>query len=112
MAITNTTGSATISTTEFFMMSNSTTQTPQTTACVAQPMIDVSQLAAGDQYVFHFYEKVNGTQFDLCAPITVTGAQPGPVVFPAFEVLEGWEVSGKKLAGTDRIIKWAIRKSA
>lgn len=111
MATTLTPGSATISTTEFFLASNSTTQTPQTTTCIMQAWIDFNAMAAGDQYQITVYEKINGTQRAIYfAVLQGAQSQPGFVV-PSLIVGEGWDIGVKKLAGTDRTIPWSIRKA-
>jgi len=110
MAITLTNGSALISTTEFFLASNSTTQTPQTTVCYLQAWIDFGAMAAGDVYEWRLLEKVNaGTQRTVVLG-RVVGAQATPVVLTGFIVGEGWEVGVKKISGTDRTIAWSLRK--
>lgn len=111
MAITKSDGSATISTTEFSFPNNSTTLTPQTTSCVLQPFVDVNNLAAGDQFRFRVYEKINGTQ-RVIYEATLTGAQPQAMVFPSLVVMDGWDVTALKIAGTDRAIAWSLRKIA
>ena len=111
MAITNAVGSATISTTEFSFPNNSTVLTPQTTACVLQAYVDLSALAAGDQFRLRVYEKVNGVQ-KVIYEAFLTGAQSSDYVFPSLVVMEGWDVTCLKIAGTDRSIGWALRKVA
>lgn len=112
MGISKTDGSASISTTEYFMMAGSTTAgSGQTTDCVMQAFVDVENMAAGDRYEFTVYESVNGTRKGL-ARIEVDGARDKHIVFPSFIVTDGWDVSGKRLAGSDRTIKWSIRTSS
>jgi hypothetical protein len=111
MAITKSDGSATVSTTEFSFPNNSTTLTPQTTACCLQPYVDVNALAAGDQFRLRAYEKINGTQ-RVIYEATLTGAQSQAFVFPTLVVMDGWDVTCLKLAGTDRAIAWSLRKVA
>ena len=112
MGLSKTDGSASISTTEYFMMAGSTTAgAGQTTDAVMQAFIDVENMVAGDRYEFVVYETVNSTRKAL-ARIEIDGARDKHVVFPAFIVLDGWDVSGKRLAGSDRTIKWSIRTSA
>lgn len=106
--------SATIGTTEFFLASNSTTQTAQTTDCLLQTWIDFGAMTATEQYRVRLYEKVNGsgaTQRRVFESI-LTGTQAGPFVHPLFLVGEGWDVGVTKLAGTDRSILWSLRKGA
>lgn len=112
MALTVVDDSASISTTEYYLASDSTSQTPQTDDCLLQAWIDFANMIAGDQYRVRFYEKVNGTgatQRQILEGI-VTGVQASPWVSPAMFVAHGWEVSVTRLAGSDRTIGWSLRK--
>lgn len=102
--------SATIGTTEYFLASDSTTATYQTADCILQAQIDLTAMAAGDQYEIKVYEKVDGTNVKAIYRSTLTGAQTDAFVAPSFLVGNGWEVSVKKLAGTDRSIKWSLNR--
>jgi hypothetical protein len=110
MAITFTNGSASIGTTEFFLASNSTTQTPQTSVNYLQVWIDFGNMAAGDVYEWRLLEKVNaGTQRTVVLG-RVVGVQSSPVVITGFIVGEGWEVGVKLISGTAKTISWSLRK--
>ncbi len=111
MTISKSDGSATISTTEFFLASNSTTQTPQTTPCVLQPFLRCGALVAGDQFRARIYETVNGVQVVVYEAV-LTGAQQFAPVFPSLLVMDGWEVSLLRVLGADRVIPWSLRKAA
>jgi hypothetical protein len=112
VAISKTDGSATISTTEYFMMAGSTTAgAGQTTDCIMQAFIDLENMVAGDRYEFTVYETVNATRKAL-ARVEVDGARDKHVVFPSFIMMDGWDVSGKRLAGSDRVIKWSVRTTS
>jgi hypothetical protein len=114
VAITFVNDSATISTTEYSLPADTTTGVPtsQTDDCLLQGWIDFGALVAGDQYEWKFYEKVNGSGATqrVIATGYATGAQVGPVVIPTFIVGEGWDITVKKLTGTDRAIGWSLRK--
>lgn len=113
MAITFTNGSATIGTTEFFCMSNSTTQVARTNKAIVQPFLDVvANLAAGDQFQVTVYETINGGTQRVVYRVVLTGAQAAAHVFPALVLGEGWEIGLQKLAGTDRAIPFSIRQVA
>lgn len=114
MAITFTNDSASISTTEYGLASDSTSITYQTTDGVYQLFLDLSNMAAGDQYKLKLYEKYDSAGTARVAEEWIfTGAQAKPGVFtPAFVLGEGWEFTMTKLAGTDRTIYWSIRKIA
>lgn len=107
---TPTTGSQTIGTTEYFLASASTTATYQTTANKLRFYLDLSAMAAGDQFRIRVYEKVNGGAATPLYEAVVDGVASGLWESPDFWVNEGWEVSLKKLAGTDRAIGWALKK--
>jgi hypothetical protein len=114
MAITYTNDSASISGTEYYLASDSTTPTYQTTDGIYQLFLDLSALAAADQFRVRLYEKYDsGGTTRLVDEWIFTGAQSKPGVFlPAFTLGEGWEFSLYKIAGTDRTIYWSIRKIA
>lgn len=105
--------SASISTTEYSLPSNSTTLTPQTDDGVFQVFLDLAAMVAGDQYEVKIKEKVTsaGTQ-RVIYEATITGTMAPTWVSPSLVLLHGWDVTVKKLAGTDRSIGWSIRKVA
>jgi hypothetical protein len=114
MAITFTNNSQTISTAEYSLPNASTSLTPQTTDGVYQFFIDFAAMAAGDQYVVQLKEKYDaaGTQ-RLIEEWIFAGAQGKPMfVAPTFVLGEGWDITVKRLAGSDRAIAWSIRKVA
>jgi hypothetical protein len=112
MAITITTNSATMTTTEFFVASNSITATYQTGDAVVQLFLDCNAMAAGDQYRVRGYEKVNGGTARVWFEATLTGAQSQLFASSSIIAGEGWEFSVKKLAGTDRAIAWSLRQAS
>jgi hypothetical protein len=110
MAFSNQDNSATISTTEWFLYSNSGTATYQTTDCVMQAVIDLGNLVAGDSFRVRVYEKVNAGSAKTVYDATFSGVQATPLLaLPRITVCNGWEVSIIKTAGTDRAIPWSIR---
>lgn len=105
---------ATISTTEYSLTANSTTLGAITTDGVYQLFIDFNAMAAGDQYQVRIYEKVysSGTQ-RVAYEAILTGTQGTPIfVAPSMVLINGWEMTVKRLAGTDRSIPWSIRSVA
>jgi hypothetical protein len=106
--------SATISTTERFLASNSTSATYQTTDGVYQLWLDLSALAVGDIFQVKVYEKVASAGTARVVMIdNVTGPLDSPhYVSPTLILLHGWEYSLVKIAGTDRAIPWSIRQLA
>lgn len=111
MALTITTGSATMTTVEYFLASASTTATYQTTDAAVQLFLDCNAMAAGDQYTIRGYEKVNAGTARVAWTSTLTGAQASLFVAPTNLLGEGWEFSVTKVAGTDRAIAWSIRSA-
>lgn len=109
MALTITSDAATISTTEYSLNADSTTLAADTNDYAVQAYIDFANMAAGDQYEIRVLEKINaGSQLPIYTA-TVTGVQTEPFVTPSLILGEGWDVTVKKLAGTDRSIAWSIR---
>jgi len=106
--------SGTITTTEHFLASNSTTKTDQTDDGVYQCFLELSNLVAGDEYRIRVYERISsGGTARVVMEWVVAGAQSEPNwVTPSLILLHGWEFSLQKLAGTDRSIAWSIRKIA
>lgn len=110
MAITITTDSATIGTTEWFLASDSSSATYQTSDCVVQLFLDLSALTVTETYVLSWYEKVNAGTARVFSTTTFTGVQtPAHYASLQYIVGEGWEVSLDKTAGTDRAIAWSLR---
>ncbi len=113
MAISFTDDSATISTTEFFLASDSTSATYQTTKCAVQLFLDLSALTASETYVLRWYQKVNAGTARVFSTTTFTGVQsPANYASLSFVVGDGWEASLQKTAGTDRAIAWSLRTIA
>jgi hypothetical protein len=105
--------SASISTSEYSMPAATTTGVPtsQTADGIYQLFLDLNALAAGDQFELKIYEKVQsgGTQRLLDSALFV-GVQSKPnFVMPSLILLHGWDMTLKKIAGTDRTIGWSIR---
>ena len=103
--------SASIGSTEYSCPNASTSLTPITDDGVYQVFLDTANLASGDQFQLRVYEKVTsgGTQRVVYEAI-LTGGGYATYVFPSLVLLHGWDVTLKKLAGTDRTIYWSIRK--
>lgn len=115
MAITEAfSGSATISTTQYDLPSNSTTVSAQTADGIYQLFLDLNALTATESYQLKIYEKVqsSGTQ-RVIDHTTISGVQSEPVyVTAALLLLHGWTFTLTKLQGTDRAIAWSIRQVA
>lgn len=102
-----------IGTTEYSLPNDSTTLTPITVDGVYQIWIELANMVAGDEYQLTVKEKVHsaGTQRTVYN-VTLVGGQPGPWVSPSLILLHGWDVTLKKISGTDRSFAWSIRKVA
>jgi hypothetical protein len=105
-----TTDSASISNTEYFLASDSTSASYQTTACKLRVLVDLSDLIAGDQFRLRIYEKVNGGTAAVVYEAYRDGTQGRLWAPPEIWVNEGWEVSIIRTAGTDATIAWALKK--
>ena len=104
-------GTSTIGTTEWSLSNNSSTIAAQTTKVTAQPWVDTTNIALGDEFELRLYEKVKsgGTQ-RLAGKWSIAGAQSEPAwTGPALMVGNGWDWTLKKIGGTDRSIDWEIR---
>lgn len=108
------TGSATISTTEYSIVTPGTTLASDATSGVFQVFVDFATLASGDEYEIAVKEKATsgGTQ-RVIFKASVAGLQGSPIwVSPSLILMHGWDVTIDKIAGTDRSISWSIRQVA
>jgi hypothetical protein len=107
--------SATISTTEYFLAADSTTQgSGQGTDGVYQLVLELNNLAAGDIFRVRAYDAISSSG---TARVIWEENVPGPVgtplaVFPTIILLHKWDFSLLRVAGSDRSIAWSIRKVA
>ena len=115
MAITEAfSGSETVGTTEHSLTTDTAGPDVETSDGVFQLFLDLSALAAGDQFALGVYEKVLSSSTQrLVYRVVFSGAQPQPVwASPSLVLMHGWDMTLDKLAGTDRAIDWSIRKVA
>ncbi len=115
MAITEfNSNTATVSTTELDLLSNTTFDPTDGSNSVGvyQILLDLAALATGDQFKLVLYERVRSTSTTgIVFSETYTGAQTQPIyISPALTLMHDWSFTLKKLAGTDREIHWSIRK--
>jgi hypothetical protein len=103
---------ASVGTTEISIPTGTTysSGSPQTSDYTIMGLLSFENMAAGDQYQIRVYEKVisGGTQLPIYEAV-LTGAQPKGFPIPALMVMHGWDVTVKKLTGTDRTIIGSIR---
>jgi len=108
------TGTETVGTTEWSMTTDTAGPDAETTAGVFAALVDFNAVAAGDTFRFAVYEKCRtGDTQRLIYTAEITGAQPSPLwASPSLFLGVGWDMTLKKIAGTDRAINWRISKSA
>ena len=109
------TGSAvTVSTTELSLISGTSTLQANTTAGIYEVVIDANAVTATESFEVKIYETVlaAGTK-RVAHRMLINGVQAWPiVVYPSLLLGIGWDVTIKKLLGTDRALTWSIRKVA
>ena len=108
-----TSGTATMTTTEYSLAASSTSLPTKTDAGVYQLFLDTKNLAAADSYLLTYYEtaKSGGTK-GIMFQQTISGVQTAPVnVGPAFALMNGWDITVKKLLGANQSMDWSIRKA-
>lgn len=104
----------TVGVTELSIVSGTTTLQTNTTAGVYQLWVDAFTMAKGDEYRIRVYEKVEATGgtkrvvFDA----TLADAQSTLFVTPTMILMNGWDMTIQKIAGTDRAFDASIRKVA
>jgi hypothetical protein len=103
------TDSASITTTEYFLASDSTTKTSQTDDAMVQLWCGDTSIAAGDVFEVKLYEKVNAVEFSQVLGYLTVDAKS--FISPAFILGDGWEFSLRKISGTNRTINWSLRKA-
>lgn len=102
----------TVGATELSIVSGTTTLQNNTTAGVYQLVIDAANMAKGDQFIVKLYEKCKaaGTKRVFSA-WSLLGVQSELFITPSFMLLNGWDMTITKLAGTDRAFDASIRKA-
>lgn len=108
------TGTETVTTTEHSMTTDTAGPDADTTDGAFQAFIDLNAVAAGDVFEFRVLEKVlsSSTQREVFSA-RFANAQGSPVwVSPTLILMHGWDMTLKKISGTDRAIDWSIRKVA
>jgi hypothetical protein len=108
-------GSASMTTTEFFIASESTSKTKQTSAGIYQLFLDLTNLTKNDVFEVKCTEEARAadTVEAVAYRATLWGVKTSKVwVSPALALMNGWEFSIDRLAGSDRTIPYSIRKLA
>src|SRR5678815_5700602 len=109
---TNVKSTATISTAERSLPADTTSGVPtsQTTPANVRILIDASAMQAGDQFNVVVYEKINGGTQGKMITYPLVGAQGEFLDFGPFALIEGWDITLEKIAGTDSAIGWSLRE--
>lgn len=106
-------GSATIGTTEYSMTLSSTAGVPaaKTDKVTLQAIIDCSAVTITETFLVQLYDKCRAgdTQRVVDSWVIYGGMTKPQFVLPAVMVGEGWDLTIKKTAGTDRAIGYELR---
>lgn len=102
--------SQTVSNTEFSFPSDSTTRVAQTATGEFYVLIDVANMIAGDQFRLRLYEKIGGSGATqrVIYEESPTGLQPRNIVWGPVALRNGWDVTGLRVLGADRVIPISI----
>ncbi len=109
MTLSVTNDSATVSTSEYSLLADTTSGVPtsQTADGYLTVYIHIASMAAADQFEIKFYETVNATQKEMIPAVLLIGAQAEPFSLGPVIVGNGYDVTVKKIAGTDRVVHWS-----
>jgi hypothetical protein len=103
----------TVSTTEISFVSGTTSLQTITTDGVYQLWLDPSNMLKADEYRIRGYEKaLSGTTKRSFVSWTLMGAQNDCFCTPTFILMNGWDFTIIKIAGTDRAFSASIRQVA
>lgn len=104
----------TVGTTELSIVSGTTTLQTITDDGVYQLWIDAGTMTKADEFRIKLYEKVEGTggTKKVFFQATLQGVQTENFVTPTFILINGWDMTITKIAGTDRAFDASIRKVA
>lgn len=103
----------TVGSTELSIVSGTTTLSTDTTDGAFQLWIDAANMAKGDEFTVRLYEKVLSTgSKTLFARWSLLGVQSEVFVTPTFVLMNGWDMTITKIAGTDRAFSASVRQVA
>jgi hypothetical protein len=99
---------------ELSVVSGTTSLQTITDDGVYQLWVDAGNMAKGDEFRVKAYEKVEGTggTKKVFAQWSLLGVQSEVFVTPTFILINGWDFTIQKLAGSDRAFDASIRKVA
>lgn len=103
----------TVTSSELSIVTGTTSLGNATDAGAIQLWIDASAMAKGDEFRVRGYEKVEGTGGTkrVFFAATLLGAQSENFVTGAFMLMNSWDFTIQKIAGTDRTFDASIRKA-
>ena len=103
----------TVSTTELSFVSGTSSLQTITTAGVYQLYVDAANMAKADEFRIKVYEKAltSGTKRTL-TQWSLLGVQTELFCTPSLILMNGWDFTIIKIAGTDRAFSGSIRKIA
>lgn len=101
---------ATIGSSERSIVGDTTAGVPlsSTTNAKVRVILDLAALAAGDEFTLTYYSKVDGGTQRAFEVVTLVGTYTTLYVGPQIDLYDGWDITLKKVAGTDRAIRWAV----
>lgn len=104
----------TVGASELSIVSGTTSLQTITDDGVYQLWIDAGSMAKGDEFRVRLYEKVEGTggTKKVFFQQTISDVQSEIFVTPTFILINGWDMTIQKIAGTDRAFDASIRKIA
>lgn len=104
----------TVGTAPISVVSGTTTVTSQTTAGIYQLWVDALAMAKGDEFKIKGLEVVEatGNVRKTFFQATLQGVQTEVFVTPTFILMNGWNWTIEKVAGTDRAFDASLRKVA
>ena len=104
----------TVGATELSIVSGTTSLQTITDDGVYQLWVDAGNMAKADEYRIRGYEKVEGTggAKKVFFEASLLGVQAQNFVTPSFILINGWDFTIQKIAGTDRAFDASIRKVA
>lgn len=107
-------GTESVSGTEWSMTTDTAGPDVETSDGVFQAFIDLNLMGTGDEFQIKVYEKCQSTDTQrVVYQSNLLGPQSPPIfVTPSLVLMNGWDMTLKKIAGTDRTITWSIRKVA
>jgi hypothetical protein len=104
----------TVGSAELSIVSGTTTLQTITDDGVYQLWVDAGTMQKADEFQIKLYEKVEGTggTKKVFATWSLLGVQTEIFVTPTFILINGWDMTITKIAGTDRAFDASIRKVA